>query len=46
MNEYAHGGFLLLVENIESRPNDQVTFLIGYYDLLNKVATDNPAWDT
>jgi hypothetical protein len=44
MNEYAQGGFLLLAENIENRPDDQVTFLLKYYDLLNNIASKNPAW--
>jgi hypothetical protein len=46
MNEYAQGGFLLLAENIGNRPDDQVTFLLRYYDLLNKIASENPAWAT
>lgn len=42
MNEYAHGGFDVLCENIDERPKSIETFVRKYYRLIQSLQQDTP----
>ena len=44
LNEYASGGFDLLVENIHDKPRNGPEFLITYNRILQSAIQTNPNW--
>jgi hypothetical protein len=41
MNQYAHGGFDILCENIDERPRSIETFVRKYYSLIQNLKQDS-----